>query len=115
MLIVAFVVMRKSKKKVKEPPQVVSVTSLIAAFVKDAPQANRQYLDKLLEVEGIVKAIEPDNGIVWLSGERSVMISVKCNVKGGIGSLEAGDTVRMQGTCKGYMIHITLSNAKIVL
>lgn len=113
-LIVAIVLMRRGKKKVKEPPIPIKATSLIATFVKDAPLANLQYLEKVLEVEGIVKNVEAGNGIVWLSGERSVMISVKCYVKGNLNQVRAGDAIRIQGICQGYMIHITIANGKIM-
>jgi uncharacterized protein YpmB len=53
---------RKVKDLSKVKAQVkMHATDLITAFEKDEAVANAQYLDKIIAVKGMIKAIEKDN------------------------------------------------------
>jgi hypothetical protein len=109
LLSVAVVALRHLRKP-KVPPIEVKASSLISLFVKDSSDANVKYLEKELRVEGFVKDIREDEGIVWMAGEGMIMITVKCYFKGKIskGKLKVGDPVTIQGVCKGCAIHVIL-------
>ncbi|SKC57453.1 OB-fold protein [Ohtaekwangia koreensis] len=109
LLFVAVVALRRLRKP-KVPPIEVKASSLISSFVKDSSGANEKYLEKELRVEGLVKDIREDEGIVWMAGEGMIMITVKCYFKGKIskGKLKVGDSVTIQGVCKGCAIHVIL-------
>jgi tRNA_anti-like len=81
---------------------------LISAFENDPTNANQQYIDKIIEVEGILKeATADDQGLYTLAlGEESSMSSVRCSVDSAstqaASQLKKGDPVKIKGVCSGF-------------
>lgn len=81
---------------------------LISAFEKDEQEANTIYLDKVIAVQGTVKAVEQDEkgDITIILGDLDDMSSVRCymdslfrqQAKG----LIKGNLVTVKGACTGF-------------
>jgi hypothetical protein len=83
----------------------VSATDLIAAFEKDSASANKQYLGKILEVNGNIKSIEKESAILSL-GSPDGTSSVRCSMDSAffkdISTLNPGSSITIKGNCTGY-------------
>ena len=90
------------------PDASVKANELIGAFEKDEPGSNKLYLDKVVEVEGILKESSADeSGFYTLSlGDDASMSSVRCSVDSiytkDAASISKGQTVRIKGVCSGF-------------
>jgi DNA-binding transcriptional regulator of glucitol operon len=86
----------------------IGAINLISAFEKDPTNANQQYIDKIIEVEGILKeATADDQGLYTLAlGEESSMSSVRCSIDSAstqaASQLKKGDPVKIKGVCSGF-------------
>ena len=83
----------------------VTANDLIAAFEKDSAAANKQYLGKIITVNGNIKSIEKEAGDIILGSGES-MSSVRCSldtnyVKKTIG-LNIGNQITIKGACTGF-------------
>jgi hypothetical protein len=84
----------------------ISAADLIAAFEKDSASANRQYLGKILEVNGNVKSIEQESATVSLGmakGNSSVRCSMDSAFVKDIATLNPGSDITIKGHCTGFM------------
>jgi len=84
----------------------ISATDLIAAFEKDSASANKQYLGKILEVNGNIKSVEKESSTVSLGnieGNSSVRCSLDSAFVKEINSLNPGSAITIKGNCTGYM------------
>jgi hypothetical protein len=81
----------------------ISADALIAAFEKDSTSAMKTYLDKLIEVTGIVKNIDTSGTVILgaAGSESSVVFSLDRRHLNDHKNLKPGDPVVMQGKCTG--------------
>lgn len=87
-----------------KPDAVVSAKELIAAFEADTAAAGKKYLDKIVEVSGMVKSIDTAGAVV-LGEEGSlseVVVGLDRRHKTDVQQLKEGSPVIMQGICSGY-------------
>lgn len=83
-------------------------TELIAAFEKDETGSNKLYLDKVVEVNGILKesSIDDRGFITLLLGEENSMSSVRCSIDSlftqEAASFRIGSLVKVKGVCSGF-------------
>ena len=80
---------------------------MIKAFESDSAAATRQYVDKVIAVQGNVKQIDADgNPVVIFLGEEGAMSSVKCSMDSAHAdqykALVKGSPAIIKGTCSGY-------------
>lgn len=86
----------------------ISAIDLISAFDKDPISANQLYIDKIIEVEGILKeATADDQGLYTLAlGDESAMSSVRCSIDSAstatAAQIKKGDFVKIKGVCSGF-------------
>lgn len=86
----------------------INAIDLISAFEKDPINSNQLYIDKIIEVEGVLKESTADDlGLYTLSlGEESEMSSVRCSVDSistaAAAQLKKGDFVKIKGVCSGF-------------
>src|SRR5215211_4721373 len=83
-----------------------NTASLIAAFEKDSSSANKQFIDKIVEVSGTVKSIDTNgNPVVIALGESGQMSSVQCSMDSTYvneyKSVKEGDQLILKGVCIG--------------
>jgi hypothetical protein len=81
----------------------ISADALIAAFEKDSSSAMKTYMDKLVEVTGVVKAVDTSGTVILGSPgmESSIVFSLDRRHLSDHKDLKAGDMVVMQGKCTG--------------
>ncbi len=86
-----------------------TTATLLGAFEENEAQANQQYLDKVVEVEGAVRAINQDEAGLYtvMLGNDGSLSSVRCSVDGifsaQAGDLQPGSSVTVRGVCAGFM------------
>ena len=85
---------------------IISATDLSAAFEKDSAGANKQYLGKILEVNGTIKSVEKESATISLGNGESNS-SVRCSMDSAfvkdIATLNPGNAITIKGNCTGYM------------
>lgn len=92
----------------------ISATELFQKFSTDENAANGMYLDKTIEISGIVKSVDKDetgNYTIQLeSGD--MMSSVSCQMdtrhNADAEKVKAGETVKIKGTCTGILMDVIL-------
>ena len=87
-----------------KPDAAVTVKALLAAFDRDTASARQQYIDKVVEVTGLVKRIDT-TGAVVLGEEASpseVVVGLDRRHMKDYESLKVGSTAVMQGICSAY-------------
>ena len=97
----------------------VTAENLFTEFSTDEATANAEYLDKIIQVKGIVQKLEIENGIgiVTLKTEDDVG-SVQCNLsteaKNDFNVLKENELVTIKGICTGYLMDVVLVKSEIV-
>jgi hypothetical protein len=85
----------------------ISAPALIEAFEKDSSSANKEYLGKILSVDGNIKNIDTEaRDATVILGEANNMSSVRCSmdttfvVK--LATYKAGASIILTGVCTGF-------------
>jgi hypothetical protein len=97
----------------------IDAETLVTAFDQNENDANKRFLDKVLEVKGRVKEVaKQDNGYVLLLGEEGSIASVSCTLNPEQDAvafgLKAGDEVVVRGICTGFLLDVVLINCSVV-
>lgn len=87
----------------------VNASDLLVAFEEDETTANTKYLDKVLQVEGIVDKLErsEDNTTVYLDAGNP-MSNIIFQLEKSEADLQKGDKVTLKGICTGYLMDVVL-------
>lgn len=86
----------------------LSATGLIKEFETNEAASNKKYLDKVVRVEGMVKALERDEKGFYsvILGDTSSMSSVRCSIDSVHGpeaaGVKKGNTLAIKGICTGF-------------
>lgn len=120
LLIIAVIVMSggwyaysEYTRKVKDLSKVsadmhLKTNDLVAQFEKDESVANAKYLDKVIAVNGTLKAIEKDEADNYslVLGDENSMASVRCSMdedhQQKVIDLVTGVKVTVKGACTGF-------------
>jgi hypothetical protein len=108
----------KPHTDVSQSPSDIAIapSELLAQFNTDENAANSKYLDKIIEVEGIVKSINPvqNGGSVSLDASDD-MASVTCEFENlsDISEIKLGDKVKVKGLCSGKLIDVVLNRCAL--
>lgn len=79
----------------EKPEFTLSSNELINQFSSDAASAEKKYLNKTIEITGVITEINNDNVIV--------NASVFCQFQNAIpNTLKSGDNINVKGRCIGY-------------
>lgn len=82
--------------------------SIIREFTADEQSANTKYLDKIIEVSGIVKSIDKDDAgsVTVVLGNPSDISSIRCNIDSAHSDettgLQKNIPVTIKGVCTGF-------------
>lgn len=95
---------------------VISPADLLAAYDMDEAKADSIYLDKIIEVEGIVlqiNQVEKGGSISLDTG--NAMSSIICEFENpaDIANVKIGDKVKVKGFCTGKLMDIVLSRCSL--
>lgn len=91
----------------------VSAKTLYDAFNTDEPGADKQYLNKVLEVEGVVVSVQQDKTqtVVELSGGENAIGGINCAMRGNDDIPQKGAAVHIKGRCTGFLMDVNLVDA----
>lgn len=101
----------------QKPDVEVSAQKLLEDYAADEKTANETYLGKVVQVSGKVTTITEEEGKKKVNLDTGNPISaIICEVENGkdIGSVKAGDEVKMKGLCSGYLSDVILVQANVV-
>lgn len=93
----------------------ISAVQLSNEFRSDENIANKKYLNKIIEVGGIVSTLQQNNqqAIIELQGADGAMGGVNCEMRSQKNLPQKGDSVRIKGRCTGYLMDVSLVDAVI--
>lgn len=106
---VALIVYQKVQEKradaVRQKPDVATtVTDLLAAFEKDTANAAKTYVDKIVELKGLVKSVDTTGAVIM--GEEGnpseVVVGFDNRHTDDLKKIRAGTIIMLQGVCSGY-------------
>lgn len=90
------------------PDYVLSATALLNQFAHDSASSSQKYMDRLLQVSGVIKQIDSidDKNVVIVLGDSTDQSAVRCNPDSIHQSeamrIRAGQTATVKGVCSGY-------------
>jgi tRNA_anti-like len=104
---------REYTRKVKDLSEVktdlsIQATDLIKAFEQNDSLANKQYLDKIIDVKGYVKAVEKDEQNYYniVLGDTAAETSVRCSMdstyNAEAATVSKGSIITIKGSCTGF-------------
>jgi DNA/RNA endonuclease YhcR with UshA esterase domain len=98
----------------------ISAGKIVEDFSLDETIANRNYLDKIIAVKGVISdtKIENNKGIVSLKSNDdfgSVLCYLSTESTRKISLLKVGDTIVVKGVCTGYLMDVVLIKSEIHL
>lgn len=95
----------------------IKAVDLFNAFIHDEAGANEQYLNKVVEVEGVVTTVRKEQGITSiLLRSKDPAYGVRCRLdrqpNGESPEYEIGQNVRFKCICNGYVQDVELMQCK---
>jgi tRNA_anti-like len=94
----------------------VSSIELFRSFEEDEVQANKLYLDKVLEISGKITEITANQDltpIIVLETENMVF-GIRCTMNDSETKVRVGESITVRGICTGYLSDVIITNAIIV-
>jgi hypothetical protein len=94
----------------------ISADSLFLSYTTDEKKANALFLDKAIQVSGVVadlKKNEEGKTTIFLQTS-DPMFGVNCTMEGDVASIKKGDTVTIKGICTGYLTDVILIRGYLV-
>ena len=94
----------------------VAIEELIAMFQNNETEANTAFIEKIIEVRGVIKDITflNDRHTILLNSKGFSKNYVMCDMAPlgdtRIDQLTIGDTVTLKGVCKGYLLDVIMLN-----
>lgn len=97
----------------------ISSTELLAQFLENEEMANETYIEKVIEVEGIVKEVTFLNNryTVLLQGQGDyacLICDMNDNPTNQFDRITKGDTITLKGVCKGFLMDAILLNCVLI-
>jgi hypothetical protein len=93
----------------------IDATSLYNDFSKNETNANAKYLDKIIEVTGIVDDVQNTNGaLVIMLNANQMMGGINCKMFDAKNNfLKKGDKITIKGKCSGFLSDVNLVDCVI--
>jgi len=122
-LVVFLYVFRKSKDSVEgmKPDFVMSSNELVSAFESDEKIANDKYVNKIIEVSGVIAEINDDSAYVtYVLRDDNAFSGVSCSIKKSKTGkqsekkYEIGDSITLKGICNGFLMDVVLNKGTVV-
>jgi hypothetical protein len=103
--VILYVYLKPHRDVAKEKGIELTAQKLYDAFKADEAAANKQYLDKAIELTGEVGAVNTNqSGNVTVDFKTSdPMVVINCTFKENPGKLTPGQTITFKGICTGYI------------
>lgn len=96
----------------------IPANELFMAFENDEAAANEMYLNKVLEVTGIIKEVKnKKNGLPAVIFETDDLIfGVMCEFESqeGAASIKVGELLTIKGVCTGKLLDVVLNRCELI-
>lgn len=96
----------------------IPANELFVAFESDEAAANEVYLNKVLEVTGIIREVKNnENGLPAVIFETDDLIfGVMCEFesKEGAASIKEGELLTIKGVCTGKLLDVVLNRCELI-
>ncbi|WP_299045770.1 hypothetical protein [uncultured Polaribacter sp.] len=98
---------------------ITTASQIMTDFTSDENKANIKYLEKIIEVSGVIidTNIENEKGIVTLKTNDdfgSVLCHLSETATQKIETLKQGQTITIKGICTGYLMDVILVKSEII-
>ena len=90
----------------------MDATSLYKAFEQDEDQANKTYLDHIIEVSGIITQV--DNQKIQLSTNSVFGVICEMEPNSNNANLNIGDEITLRGLCTGKLMDVILTRCIVI-
>ena len=115
--IVAYRMWNKPNRSVADEKGIeITAAQLVQEYQADENAANTKFLDKAIEVSGVVGSVDKNQegkSTITLASD-DAMTGVFCTMKEDAGNLAAGTTVKVKGFCSGMLSDVRLREAELV-
>ncbi len=116
--VVGYNMYNKDHKETKDATSdvVISPKELLAIYEQDEVAADAKYLDKIIEVKGIVKEINnvSNGGSISLdTGNEMASIICEFESAAAYANVKVGDEVKVKGFCTGKLMDIVLTRCSL--
>lgn len=97
---------------------IISAGQLVKAFEEDENSANAKYLNKIIEVTGIIKSItENDKEICVVIKDDNATAGVSCSFD--LSTIEKsnfvpGKSIIVKGICNGFLMDVVLNKCVVI-
>jgi len=94
----------------------VAAPLLFAEFEKDEAAANRNYLDKVVQVSGTISEILTNQSgeVVFVLETDNPMFGVTCTMQGEEKDIAPGTQVTVRGICTGYLSDVVINRGILI-
>ena len=110
----------KPHKAMVNMESTANVTSLeiIRAYQENETSANKQFLGKVVTLNGVVQAIEKSEGLTLILEGTDLMTTIRCQLDHltdhpSLDLLNPGDQVAVKGICTGFLMDVVLERCII--
>ena len=102
------------------PDYIITIENITDEFNRDEEEANQKYLDKIIQVEGIINDIDILDGhsTITLTSPENPTKTVVCNMVATENikaiKLQQGQKITVRGICTGYLMDVMLVKTVII-
>ena len=111
-------IMTKNAERHVETEKAIIVTArqLALAFGKTEDSANKAFLNKTLEVSGLVTTVDSNDNhqSVLLFQSNDGTAGVACTFKTKIENVQVGNTITCKGICTGFLSNVTITDCILI-
>ncbi|MDD7913079.1 OB-fold protein [Polaribacter ponticola] len=98
---------------------ILTANKIVNDFTSDENAANTKYLEKIIEVKGVIskREIENGKGIITLKTNDefgSVLCHLSEVASKNVNAIKEGDVVSVKGICTGYLMDVVLVKCEII-
>ncbi|MFL9483106.1 OB-fold protein [Chitinophagaceae bacterium LWZ2-11] len=100
----------------KKPDQSIDAPALYAAFEKSEADANKIFMDKILEVKGTIAGVENSGKNITITLKGNDVAGVSCSMANDQKLIQIpipGSAITIKGKCVGFLADVTLTDCVI--
>ncbi|MBL7857278.1 MAG: hypothetical protein JNM57_06285 [Cyclobacteriaceae bacterium] len=115
--LVAYQIYNKPHRHAEGKPYVsIHAHELYDLFTADENQANENFLDKVIQVNGTIAEISlnQDDRQVILLQSNDPLFGISCTLEKTDRKISKGDVIHVKGICKGYLSDVVLTDCVII-
>ncbi|OJV50442.1 MAG: hypothetical protein BGO31_13835 [Bacteroidetes bacterium 43-16] len=111
---VAYYLFNKKPAQVEDiKSEAITASALVKAFEANEAEANKTYLNKVLDVSGVVQELSQNQDgqmVLVLAADDNPLSGVQCTMREAIAQVKVGDRLTIKGFCNGFVMTVILSD-----